>query len=861
MLLERDDALAELHEALDGARTGQGTALFISGEAGVGKTSLVRAFHRDIDPRTRLLLGACDALSTPRPLGPFLDLTEEGEALSDLVSLGAPPSDVFAVLQELLVNQPTILVIEDIHWADEATLDVLRLLVRRVETLPVLVVLTYRDDELDRAHPVRILLGDLANVAAIQRVHLDVLSADSVAQLAFGHAVDPLELHQRTGGNPFFAREVLASGSATVPPSVRDAVLGRAAVLGHNEMLVLEVIALTPPRAEPWLVEAIASEALDCLEACLDSGLVVDDGRGISFRHELARVAMEDATPPTRRRAVHGRILAALADRPEDERDYARLAHHAEGADDAAAVQAFAPLAATRAAAVGAYREAAAQYARALRFDAGLAPGGLAALLEGRSRACYYADDQVEAIAMIRHAIECRRTERAPEKQARALAELSSYLSCRGYYTEARQVIAEAVELVAGRSEGCELAWVLHAQARFSDGSPVEALILAREAVAVAERCGEPEVIAETKVTLGRLELSVDFDTGRSTLAGVIDGCDAPANEPQAVARALTALGAWSRELGRPDLGNMYMARTLGYCEARNLDLWRINVLGMIAAAAVEEGRWTDAVEAASRVLEDPRDSPWPHARALLALALVRARRGDPDARVPLDEAFGLEIPAEEIETHDDRAAARAEIAWLERRPGEIDAATAAGFEAAVARSDTPAICKLGYWRDLAGLEVNVPQDAEGPLALCLAGAWEEAADEWTRLGRPYEAALALAETGKEEPLRQAHDALQQLGALPAARLVSQRLRTLGVRGLARGPRTATRQNPAGLTARELDVLALLAGGLRNAAIAERLVVSPRTVDHHVSAILRKLESGTRGEAVARAGELGFLAA
>ena len=285
MLLERDDALAELHDALDRARNGQGTALFISGEAGVGKTSLVRAFHQDIDPRTRLLLGACDALSTPRPLGPFLDLAEEGEALSDLVSLGAPPSDVFAVLQELLANQPTILVIEDIHWADEATLDVLRLLVRRVETLPVLVVLTYRDDELDRAHLVRILLGDLANVAAIQRVHLDVLSADSIAQLAFGHTVDPLELHQRTGGNPFFAREVLASGSTAVPPSVRDAVLGRAAVLGHNEMLVLEVIALTPPRAEPWLVDAIASEVLDCLEACLDSGLVVDDGRGISFRH------------------------------------------------------------------------------------------------------------------------------------------------------------------------------------------------------------------------------------------------------------------------------------------------------------------------------------------------------------------------------------------------------------------------------------------------------------------------------------------------------------------------------------------------------------------------------------------------
>jgi len=861
VLLERDDALAELHDALDGARIGHGTALFVSGEAGVGKTSLVRAFCEDLDLRTGLLLGACDALSTPRPLGPLLDLAEEGSELADLARLGAPPSDVFAALQELLTKQPAILVIEDIHWADEATLDVLRLLVRRVETLPVLVVLTYRDDELDRAHPVRILLGDLANVPAVERVHLDVLSADGIARLAFGHAVNPLELHRRTGGNPFFAREVLAAGSTTVPPTVRDAVLGRAAALGHSEWRVLEAIALTPPRAEPWLVEAVAREDLDSLEACLDSGLVVDDGRGISFRHELARIAIEEATTTTRRRAVHGRLLKALADRPEGERDHARLAHHAEGAFDADAVQAFAPEAASRAAAAGAYREAAAQYARALRFAAGRTPGERAALLEGRSRACYYADDQVEAIAMIRQAIECRRTEKAPAKQARALAELSSYLSCRGFYTEAHEAVAEAAELVADQSDGCELAWVLDAQAALSDDDPVRAIGFARDAVAVAERCGEPDVIAETRVTLGRLELRGDFDTGRSALDGIISERDALGGSPQAVARALNGLGWWSRALGRPDLGKMYMTMTLEYCEARSLDLWRINVLAMIAEAALEDGRWTEAADAASKVLEDPRESPWPHVKALLVLALVRARRGDPDARDPLGVALELDIPHEDLVAIDDRAVTHAEIAWLERRLDEIDEATAASFGAAVARKDTPAICQLGYWRRLAGLDVDVPEDADGPLALCLGGAWEKAAAEWARLDRPYEAALALAETGKEESLRQAHDDLQQLGALPAARLVSQRLRALGVRGLARGPRAATRESPAGLTTRELDVLALLADGLRNAQIAERLVVSPRTVDHHVSAILRKLQSSTRGEAVARAGELGLLEA
>ena len=316
MLLERDDALGELHDALDGARAGQGTALFVSGEAGVGKTSLVKAFCDGVDPRTRVLVGACDALSTPRPLGPLLDLAEEGDALFDLVRLGAPPSDVFAALVELLAHTPTILLIEDIHWADEATLDVLRLLVRRVETLPALVVVTHRDDQLSRAHPVRILLGDIANVGALSRIHLEALSADGIARLALGHAVDPVELHRRTGGNPFFATEVLASGSETVPTTVRDAVLGRTAVLSRSEMSVLEVIALAPPRAEAWLVEAVIGHDLEGLDTCLDTGLVVDSGRGLSFRHELARIAVEEATPATRRRALHGRILAALAGRP-----------------------------------------------------------------------------------------------------------------------------------------------------------------------------------------------------------------------------------------------------------------------------------------------------------------------------------------------------------------------------------------------------------------------------------------------------------------------------------------------------------------------------------------------------------------
>jgi DNA-binding CsgD family transcriptional regulator len=181
---------------------------------------------------------------------------------------------------------------------------------------------------------------------------------------------------------------------------------------------------------------------------------------------------------------------------------------------------------------------------------------------------------------------------------------------------------------------------------------------------------------------------------------------------------------------------------------------------------------------------------------------------------------------------------------------------------AALERGDAAAVRRLAFWRRLAGLDVDAgaaEAEAHDPHALALAGDWAGAAAAWKDLGRPYEAALALVESNDEDLLRQALESLRQLGALPLSNLAARRLRALGARGLARGPRKATRENAAGLTAREVEVLALLADGRRNAQIAEQLFLSRRTVDHHVSAVLRKLDTGSRGEAVAAAKRLGLL--
>ncbi|HJU47902.1 MAG TPA: AAA family ATPase, partial [Gaiellaceae bacterium] len=311
-LLERDDALAALHGSLAEARAGSGRLALVAGEAGVGKTALVRTFSASVGHAARVLEGACDALFTPRPLGVFADVAAEtGGPLADVVAGEAAAHDVLAAVRAELDTGCTVLVLEDLHWADEATLDVVRLLGRRVEGLAALVIATYRDDELERDHPLRIVLGELATARGVVRVRLEPLSAAAVAQLADGYEVDVDELYRHTSGNPFFVTEALEAECEEIPATVRDAVLARTARLGPEARTVVEAVSVAPPHMEPWLLEAACGEHAAAAEECLASGVLGVTGAGIAFRHELARLAIEQSLPPGRRLALHRRLLAA----------------------------------------------------------------------------------------------------------------------------------------------------------------------------------------------------------------------------------------------------------------------------------------------------------------------------------------------------------------------------------------------------------------------------------------------------------------------------------------------------------------------------------------------------------------------
>jgi DNA-binding CsgD family transcriptional regulator len=856
-LLERS---AEL-DALDGqlaavCERGRGRLVLIAGEAGIGKTALVRAFCERRGPG-RVLWGACDALFTPRPLGPFVDIADElGGEFGVVVADGAAAGALLAALTRSLRGRPPdVVVLEDLHWADEATLDVLRLLARRIESLPALVLATYRDDEIDPRHPLRIVLGELPSGSAA-RLALAPLSAHGVAELAGSVGVDHAELHRRTAGNPFYVTEVLAAADSEIPETVRDAVLARAARLDEQARTLLDAVAIAPMRAELWLLSALADGELDGLDGCLASGVLRAERDAVSFRHEIARVAVEEALAPHRRLALHRKALAALAAgaRP----DPARLAHHAEAADDADAVQRYAPAAGERAAMLGSHREAAAQFARALRYDADLPRERRAELLERRSYECYLTHDVPGAVEARRRALDEHRAAGDTRRQGDAHRWLSRLAWFSGDATAEVQA-RRAVELLERLEPGRELAMAYSnmAQLRMLASDQPGATAWGERAIELAERLDETEIVVHALNNVGSAEAEREMPGGIAKLERSLE-LALEAGLEEHVARAYTNLGTGSVAVRAYAIADRHLETGIAYCAEHDLSLWEDYMVGWRSRSELDQGRWDVAAASASAVLAQPDAPPPTRITPLTVVGRLRARRGDPDPWAPLDEALELALGAGELQRVAPVAGARAEARWLAGESEAIAAETDATL--ALEQSHRWAGGELYVWRRRAGLVDAFEDDAVAePFLLELDGDWAAAAERWTAMGCPYEAALALGHADDDAAQRRGLAELQRLGAHPAARRIARTLRERGVRDVSRGPRAATRENPAGLTARELEVVALVADGLRNAEIAGRLFVSEKTVAHHVSAILRKLGVATRSQAGAEAARLGIV--
>lgn len=849
-LLERKQCLADLAGWLATSGEQGGCVVLLSGEAGIGKTALLREFAKR--QQARVLWGACDALFTPRPLAPLHEIALQTQgALQAAVNSRSSPSALFAAALGELGTAKTLLILEDLHWADEATLDLLTFLGRRMHRTRTLLIASYRDDELGERHPLRLALGGLPSATTF-RLPLAPLSESAVAQLATEAGRPAKGLHRITGGNPLFVTEVLAAGATAVPPTVRDAVLARAARLTPAARALAELVCVVPGRAEPWLLEQAARADEASVEGCLGMGMVRHDDGSLAFRHELARRALEDSISQPRRQRLHAAVLEVLAARPDT--PSARVAHHAHGARDGSKVLQYAPLAAREAASVGAHREAAAHYRAALRYADGLLPSERASLQEHLRYECYLTAAYQEAIEAQQSALAIWRALGERMKEGVALTWLSRLTWFVGDTGQAKEYCDAAIATLESMPPGEELALAYWARADLAmeEHDAERAIDWAKRALALAQAASAQRIMAYAWNTLGTMRLIVGDPTGwedlnRSLQLALTEGLEAEATG------AYTNLLAMAVSRRQYEQAAAYLRAGVAYCEERDLDFLLPYMLAYGARMKFEQGDWDDASADVEAVLRHPHTTAVARIPALRTLAHLRVRRGDPDVSGPVTEARALAGPTPELQRSGMLALVCAEAAWLAGDRGGVVREVETVWELARRRRDPRMNGELAAWLWRAGALEQPPQEhlAE-PYAREIAGDWRAAAAAWKMLGCPYEHACMLAWYGNEADQREALSVFEQLGAAPAARSLRRQMRVRGIRRIPRGSHTSTRRHPFGLTRREAEILALLAEGMRSALIARRLFLAPKTVEHHVSAILAKLGVSSRAEAVAQ---------
>jgi predicted ATPase/DNA-binding CsgD family transcriptional regulator len=856
-LLEIEAQLDRLAAFQEKASKGRGCFVLVSGEAGIGKSSLVKEYTRQLNPKIRLLWGSCDSLSTPRPLGPLYDIASA--SIPTLLAQLDQGSDWLKIARSFLKDVmpgETVVVIEDVHWADTATLDLLTYLGKRIEQSKMMIILTYRDDELNPQHPLRIMLGDLATTGILRRLPLQGLSVGAVHHLADGKDYDPDELYRLTNGNPFFITELLASPhDGVIPTTIREAVLARAARLSQPARAVLEAAAVIGFRVEPWLLVDISQAEAAAIEECMAVGVLQAAGDMLAFRHQLARQVILEALSPSKKLDFHRLALHNLANSPITKHDKSRLAHHAEGAIDQEAVLKYAPEAAQAAASVNSHREAAAQYARALRFAGSLSKREKARLLEQFGDESTIIDEAEPAIQAYREAVKLREELGDRENQSKILCNLARCLVRAGKNAESEESSRAAIDVLSNLPPSPQLAAAYQTQAalRMLNRDIDEAITLGRKALSMAEQFNDIPTLANAYNVVGSSMMVSDKDEGKKYLEKSLSLAQA-AELPSIIALGYTNLSSAGFEVYNFPLADHYLEKGIAYC--KELELLQ-NLYYMLAWQAVShlyQGRWNEAAETATIVINRSQSAVTGRIIALVVLGRLRARRGDPGVFDVLDEAKDLALKTETLQRLAPVHAARAEAAWLSGKLSgflkEIDPV----YDLAVQKKHAWFTGELAYWRWRAGEKISLPSWTAAPFALLIEGNWKKASAEWERLLCPYEQAWALSE-GDEKAQLKALSIFEDLGAVPAKEILQRRLISAGVRGIPRGPKSATRQNPFGLTPRQFETLTLLAKGMNNNQIAEELFISPRTVEHHIAAIFKKLEVDSRPEAVALAWE------
>jgi DNA-binding CsgD family transcriptional regulator len=849
-LLERTEQLSTLERELERSREG-GRLAIISGEAGAGKSALARAFIAQHTRDADVLVGQCDDLFAPRPLGPLADIARgRPGALTNALAAGDEAAAFDAFLSELAApSRPVIVLLEDLQWADEATLDLLRFTARRLDVLSCLLLVTHRDD-LAADHPLRRAAGSFVG-SSVTRVHVPPLSVDAVRELLGDRGAEAESFHERTGGNPFFVVEALHCEPGALPETVRDAILAKtvglsapardaldaAAVLGHTYARLIEIVA------------ECSSEAVD---ECVAAGLLVDDGQRQSFRHDLGRQAIEDAMTPLRRRHLHARALAALG----DDSDVVQRAHHAIAAGEPAAIVELASRAGDHCVALGAHSQAASLYGSALEHTPDDDLDRRLELLQGRATTSFVAERIDDAITAGEQLVRLVTDE---TDRGHWEAWLADAYWTAGRKQEAWTTLRVTIARLEPQGPSRNLADALFKLAchHMVSGEFDEGIEQSRLSVEMSELVGAEETALAARGVEGVCLSCNGDESGIELLHDVMDGAKR-AGHPIEVCRVGNNLAGQYVSYVRPTRAIDVLNEIIEVADENDFPSRRNCMITARAEAFVMLDRWDEAVADSRAILAQPDLVEANRGYALWHIGRVRARRGDPSPFEILDEALDSAVTLDEAQFIAPFLITRTEAAWLS---GDDDRARRE-LTRAIAYADRLERCHLrdlAFWSRRLGVPWTPPDHVrDDPIPAILEDDFRAIAAFWRSRGCHYEAANALVDSDDIDGLREAHQQLTTMGARPLALRVARRLRDLGAREVPRGPRATTRANSAGLTARELEVAALLARGMTNPEIAHELVLSAKTVEHHVSAVLAKLGVRNRRQVARAADEIGL---
>ena len=851
VLLERDQELELMTDLLAGVDSSGGKVVLLRGEAGIGKSSLVREFVGRHSKEAHVYFGSCDDLLTPQPFGPFWDIAREEASLAGPLEQGDRPAVLGAALELLSSSlRPGVVVVEDTHWADEATLDAIKYLGRRIGQTNGLLLLTFRDGDVDYDHPLRSVIGDLPPQDVL-RIRLGGLSAGAVASIVAGSDLDPDDVLSVTDGNPFLVTEMASVEGGVVPSSVQDSVMGRAAKLSPEAWELLKTLSVMPERVPIQDVEPLTNGRETLVHECEQRGLLNVDGEFVAFRHELIRRAVEASLTAIERVEMNRRVLTRL---PADT-DAALLVHHAREAGDVDRLVALAPTAARAAATLGSHREAAEHFRQLTTHLDRLTPDLKGPILNEWAHEEFLVDNVDEAIRL--NTLVLLHYEEAGDLRAesRALARGAHFHELAGQRNRAEQMARKAVDVLGPEPDGADLAEALEVNAflQMMAGNFHSTDELVGQTLEAAGPDIDEWVLIRSLNHRGIAANIANYPAGLASLEEARLRSEV-SGQWYEECRALVNL-AWAatefRDLPRAhDYARRAVASAVDH-EMRTLETYAIALLARVLEL---QGEWNAAEDLAR---EHFGRSAITQMVMLPIVGIIEARTGRASIDSTLMRAWELSRAANEFQRLGPVATVLAEQAWISGTShvpvADLRQVVQDGLDIGFRWS--PGAIAFWLWKQ--GDLSQAPDGIADPYRLVMEGEPLAAAEMWATIGCPYERAIALSH-GDQDAQIEALETLESLGASAVAARHRRAMREAGFT-IPRGKSRGTRSHVAGLTARQAEVLQLLDEGLSNTEIADLLFVSPRTVENHVSAILSKLDSSTRTEAVARARAGGLL--